>query len=209
MEEKIIQLKSFIDENTTLQNIYDYLEKDELPIHYRWPHLETLLFWTCNANNLVLTKILIEQGADINTENMYGCTPLYYAITACRQKYNTKITYENNLPLVEYLINKGANIFCTSVFSGYDLFYLASCLPEILKLLNDKKLLIQSVKNYKKIITNIEEERNKYEHFWRYKWESNNNLYKSRAGISGNLIVDELLLQKLNIVRDLENSLFL
>ena len=60
--------------------------------------LDEILLKSCETGDLKRVEELIYRGADINTTDDKGCTPL---MKAC--KYN-------NLEVVKYLIDNGANI---------------------------------------------------------------------------------------------------
>ena len=56
------------------------------------------------SNNVEISRLLLEKGADINHESGYGDTPLSHAVE------------DENLPLVKFLLEQGAN--ASSTYSG-------------------------------------------------------------------------------------------
>lgn len=88
---------------------------------------ETPLFIAVKRNKKNIVKLLLENGADVNSENIYGLTPLYYAIS------------DNNVEIVELLVKSGANINIED-FSGRSPLYYAS--------LKDNQKIIELLKKY-------------------------------------------------------------
>jgi len=56
------------------------------------------LFKAINSNDLERVKYLVEKGANIESKDNFGCTPLHRA------------SWGGNLDIVKYLVEKGANI---------------------------------------------------------------------------------------------------
>ncbi|OUM61217.1 hypothetical protein PIROE2DRAFT_23188, partial [Piromyces sp. E2] len=57
----------------------------------------TPLISVCVNDDFDVIKMLVDQGADVNKESLYGFTPL---INACKN---------NNFDIVEYLVENGAD----------------------------------------------------------------------------------------------------
>ncbi len=76
-----------------LKKYLDFKDKNE----------ETALFWSVNAGNLKAAKLLIELGADVNTQNNMQRTPLM------------KAALSGDLKLVELLVENNADLNITDI----------------------------------------------------------------------------------------------
>lgn len=63
----------------------------------------TLLHMACERGNLKIVKSLLKKGADIESKNCGGCTPLHWACNF----FNFHLRY---VQVVKFLLGKGANI---------------------------------------------------------------------------------------------------
>lgn len=103
-----------------------------IPIIFSNGPSETVLITAVKANNLAQVEALIRQGADVNTPDIYGWTPLHHAarrvnesiaiflllsgadIEARNGFYQTPLivaaTRVNGFEMVQYLLECGANI---------------------------------------------------------------------------------------------------
>ncbi len=99
----------------------------------------SLLMKACKSGNSWEVKTLIENGANVNTRDKDGWTPLMYA---CR--------YQNNEELVNYLISAGAHIRVRNKYNTTPLIMAAQYNqnPEILRiLLKNRKINENEVYN--------------------------------------------------------------
>ena len=100
--------KNLFSNNTTIDEFKELVNNiaDTEFYHFKWPHGETLLHWASAKGSTNICKYLINLGAYINSENMYGCNPLFYASNS--KQFET----------VKFLIQMGADYDCKSTFSG-------------------------------------------------------------------------------------------
>eukprot|EP01130_Rhizamoeba_saxonica_P015538 TRINITY_DN7003_c0_g1_i1.p1 TRINITY_DN7003_c0_g1~~TRINITY_DN7003_c0_g1_i1.p1 ORF type:complete len:312 (-),score=66.78 TRINITY_DN7003_c0_g1_i1:56-928(-) len=97
-----------IDTVRLLLDIYSSLENMSMIVNYREKQeLTTALHYAVQNNNFEVTKLLVEKGnANVNTQNVYGKTPLHIAISyACENGQNEDLV----LDWVDYLLDVGAN----------------------------------------------------------------------------------------------------
>ena len=59
---------------------YEYLFENKFLV-YEFDYIYmTALHWSCKRGNIEISKILIEHKCDIDSEDMIGRTPLYFAV---------------------------------------------------------------------------------------------------------------------------------
>ena len=73
---------------------------------------QTPLWWAANQGNMALARLLISQGADVNTPDHHGGTPL------------TQAAGSGHLEMVRYLVERGADIHA-QIYDGRKAFNLA------------------------------------------------------------------------------------
>ena len=103
------KLKDMCCDGCALEEFLDEVKRAEMSeeyIHYRWCHGECLLHWAASGGADDVCRYLIENGAYINSQNIYGCNPLFYA--SSKERIST----------VRLLLERGADYDCTSTFSG-------------------------------------------------------------------------------------------
>ncbi|XP_069670554.1 uncharacterized protein [Periplaneta americana] len=87
----------------------------------------TPLFWAAVKGRLETVKMLVDKGANVNTDDAWKQTPLYYAISGC------------HVEVVKFLIENGANVkVCDKDGDSVTFTALLSGNLDILRLLIDK-----------------------------------------------------------------------
>ncbi|KAJ4426036.1 hypothetical protein ANN_27663 [Periplaneta americana] len=87
----------------------------------------TPLFWAAVKGRLETVKMLVDKGANVNTDDAWKQTPLYYAISGC------------HVEVVKFLIENGANVkVCDKDGDSVIFTALLSGNLDILRLLIDK-----------------------------------------------------------------------
>ncbi len=99
---------------------FNYNDEDKIEFTY---NIENLYLFSCINNRLLNSlKDLVENGAEINLQNIFSSTPLIYACQSIRRDSNLE---EKNflLEVVKYLVEKGADINIQDQWGNTALIY--------------------------------------------------------------------------------------
>jgi ankyrin repeat protein len=108
--EKLFVFCKFNDLDSLKKSIYTSISIDEKHSKFGW----SLLSVSSYHHSIDVVKYLIENGANINSQNNNGTTVLMFA--------KSKVKDKENLYLLDYLIEKGADLYLKDNF-GKDIFY--------------------------------------------------------------------------------------